>query len=440
LEIVRSWVSPSTGERLFLAACVAVLYGGHVLYGGLTGEASLSMIIAWAVLLAGGALWASYRTELIKAVTLLPAGLFLLVLAVAAWSLTGATPDGAQPVWAAAGTPGSASIDRSATLLEIIRLAGLACVFLVGLGLGLAPATARVTLKSVAYAGAAFAALAIAIALGDLAPQTQAGRLEAMFRNPNTAGSVFGAILCLCAGLLLRTRQRPWLAAEWVGLAADVAAVAIVAAALLMTGSRGALAATGLALAALILLLAWQRRWPPIRLAGLLAAFGVAALGALAINGVALSRLWSLGADSSLRRLIFDTHWRSFLEAPWTGHGLGTFDTVNRARLTAESYAALWNIRSAENVYLQWLVEAGILGAVPMFLCVGLIVGTTGWLVLRRRSTPAVLLALLAADAVLLLHGVVDFALQTPSVAMMFAFLLGLQLAWAAALQPRKRP
>ncbi len=39
------------------------------------------------------------------------------------------------------------------------------------------------------------------------------------------------------------------------------------------------------------------------------------------------------------------------------------------------------------------------------------------------------LLALLAVDALILLHGLVDFSLQTTSVAAFWAFVLGLQLS-----------
>ena len=61
----------------------------------------------------------------------LAALLFALVLAMALLSLSPFSPGGSHPIWAWAGvTPGSGTINRSATLLEIVKLLGLACAFI----------------------------------------------------------------------------------------------------------------------------------------------------------------------------------------------------------------------------------------------------------------------------------------------------------------------
>jgi len=73
--------------------------------------------------------------------------------------------------------------------------------------------------------------------------------------------------------------------------------------------------------------------------------------------------------------------------------------------------------------------EAGLAGALPMFGCIALIIGITLFRGMRRSRMTHVLFALVAADLVFLIHGFTDFALQTPSMAMMWSYLLGLQFA-----------
>ena len=45
------------------------------------------------------------------------------------------------------------------------------------------------------------------------------------------------------------------------------------------------------------------------------------------------------------------------------------------------------------------------------------------------------LFALIAANLAVLVHGVTDFALQTPSVALMWSYLLGLQFSMSQGSQ-----
>ena len=110
------------------------------------------------------------------------------------------------------------------------------------------------------------------------------------------------------------------------------------------------------------------------------------------------------------------------------GYGLGAFDAVNKLGMRLPVYHVLRDVRAAHNVYLQWLEEAGILGAAPMFLCIAAIMVLTALgLRVRRQSRPWIC-ALLAVDVLFLVHGVSDYALQVPSIAAFWALLLGLQL------------
>ncbi len=198
---------------------------------------------------------------------------------------------------------------------------------------------------------------------------------------------------------------------------------------LVLTASRGAMIAAAAGGASLLLLLLFAGR---IRLrqagAGLLVS-AVAAGALLAIKGgLAIGRFGHLAADAHIRTAAVAAHWQAFLRSPLFGYGLGSFDETNKMVLTQQLYPALWAIRALHNVYLQWLEEAGVIGAVPMFLCLGLImVSTLKGLSARRRSASWIC-ALLAADVVILVHGLADYALQVPSIAAFWALLLGLQL------------
>jgi O-antigen ligase len=146
---------------------------------------------------------------------------------------------------------------------------------------------------------------------------------------------------------------------------------------------------------------------------------------------VLMSRLSHGGGGNDDRALMFRIYWRAFQESPLMGYGLGTFDTVNKLNLSASTFEGDWSTRAAHNVYLQWLMEAGLIGALPMFACIGLVMFKTWRGMQRRRRATSLIRGLLAADAVFLVHGWTDFALQVPSMAALFAFILGLQLGLA---------
>jgi O-antigen ligase len=171
--------------------------------------------------------------------------------------------------------------------------------------------------------------------------------------------------------------------------------------------------------------------------AAALAAAGVAAVVVLllALNGnqLFLDRFAAAAEAGGDRAVLVQTHWQAFLRSPLTGYGLGSFPELNNQVMTPQTFPALAATTQLHNVYLQWLVEAGLLGALPMFAAVALVLWTAGRRGLQRRSGRTLVAGLLAADVVVLLHGLTDFSLQIPSIAALWALLLGLQFAWAQA-------
>lgn len=418
-------------------AGVALLYAVHLLYGALVGDVALGMYLV-AALLAGGALLApGLRADLLRLKGLEAAALLLgLVLAVGLWSLTPYVPGGPHPVWTYVGLKGGATVDRSTTIVEMIKLLGLACFFVLGAAAGARDDRARWALQLMVVAGGVFALWAfIGSATGSIV-QLSRGRVEAHFLNANTAGNVFAALTALGVAATLAARGR---AGRWRAEALVLAGATVtLAATTLATASRGAF--TGFAVGLLVYLL--------VRVSAgglkLSRALGAALVG-LAIIAAALvflgdqmlDRLIQSGSDPQLRIDAWKAHWAAFLASPLFGYGLGNFEPVNRSLLTLSNFDALFNLRAPLNVYLQWLEEGGLLMAVPMFLCIGWIMLMTLRGTLRRSRMTGLLAGLLAFDVVFLVHGFTDSALFAPSVAALWAWALGLQIALAQGSSSR---
>jgi hypothetical protein len=212
---------------------------------------------------------------------------------------------------------------------------------------------------------------------------------------------------------------------------------------LLMAFSLTCLAATGslvgVMLAAAVLVgHAWwdtrsilkrQHRGVLMRIASLLAP--VVALG-LAGSGVYLAWLSdeSIAAGVGLTDTLphvqrFTAYSEAWLERPITGYGLGSIDAVG------DNATTLWNAKAmlapggAQNVFLHWLVETGAIGCAAILVVLAAM-HVRIFLALGRRSIPRTFLRLsIAAGSLLLLHGVSDSSLDIPSIAWLYALLLG---------------
>jgi O-antigen ligase len=198
---------------------------------------------------------------------------------------------------------------------------------------------------------------------------------------------------------------------------------------LVLTASRGgalsAVAAASLATAGFALVGTDDRSAAGgvIAVAGMLAFAGAALL--LTSGGVLLGRL----ADNPIaddRMVVFAAYWRSVLASPWWGYGLGAFHSVNALSMTSASAVSMGTLGAAHNVYLQWLLQSGAAGFVPMMICMGAIVGTILLGLGRRRRQPSIMIFALAVTSVFALHGITDYALEEPSLAAYFTVILGL--------------
>jgi O-antigen ligase len=427
------WRPPRDGWIAIVG--VAVIYAAHLFYGALINDAAMMVNVAAALLLVGVLVSPRLRDDLLRLKGLgLPAALFALVILVALWTLTPWTPGGPHPVWSYVGVgPPALTIDKSATVMEIIKLLGLGCIFLVGAATGARDERARYAVQLTIAAGVAFGVWSLVDAATASQYDSGGRRLQAHFMNANTAGTVFAVLLSLAVAEFFRRLHSLAPKQRIRGSLLHFTAVAVFAACLLDTASRGAFVGF---LGGLLAYLGLQVRSGRLKISRALIGSAAAAAFLLVLVAAAgdifLDRLFSTGHEDTIGRLnVWRAHWQAFLTSPLFGFGLGAAETINKTLLTAENYRALWLIRAPVNVYLQWLEEAGLVGAAPMFMCVAAIVAQTvrghG---LRSRMT-GLIAGLIAVDAVVLVHGATDFGLEVTSVAAFWAWLLGLQFALA---------
>lgn len=369
-----------------------------------------------------------------------PGLMFLALLLAVAWSLTPFGPGGAHPVWRYLGPEGgSITVDRSSVVLNILRLVGLACLFLACHVIGASEARRRALVWFLVLAFGAFAALAIV----DHVALRAGRRLTATLLSPNSAATLMGVGVVFAAMFFSQALQRTGgsLRLDKLGLDASLSLglAAVFATALALTASRGGIFATVVGLA---VLLTWQviaqgRKVRTVAIVG-----GAAAL--LVVVGVAMRsaeltavRLENLGSDAAQRKLIFDTHWEAFKTSPWFGFGLGSFPIVNQLIQTTENLPVLFDVRATHNLYLQWLEEGGIVGGLFMAAWLLVALWRAGVEAIKPGMAGALARATIAATLTVLLHGVTDFAVQVPALQALFAIGLGAMTATAASSRRR---
>jgi O-antigen ligase len=351
-----------------------------------------------------------------------------------------------------------ATLDRAQGVVQLLRLLGVAAVFLAAVTVARSARSLKTLTTGLTIAGLAFVAAALVLyALRSHTSQDAgAERLEATFtRSPNTAAAVIGFIaLVALGGLLQRIRRLPAglhvgraieriLASAWL----DIATLGLSAVTLGLTGSRSGMV---LILLCALALVAWSRvrtrsdgrGSAGIQALGLLA--GVALLGVGA--SVTFVRLPALGGDAAARTQIYQAHWPKLFDQPLIGHGLGSFVITNRALTTPDNVAAVSWVADMHNVFMQWIEEAGFLGAGAMFGCIGWILVVIVRGAGRVESSRTWLKTAAAASLFLILQGMVEIALQYEGAAMLWAMLLGSAFGLAtsaprrsASEEPRRR-
>jgi len=242
------------------------------------------------------------------------------------------------------------------------------------------------------------------------------------FANRNHAGVLLVTALPLALAATRSAQREGALGGRRGAARAWAAASALLALALLLDGSRGALlAGVGVGLFALA---TTRWRWRTKLLAGT----------ALATALIVPSHAWTRRGDATTvaeRVTLARDALRMARDAPFTGIGLGAFGA---AYPPYQTVARDLRFRHVECEPIELLVEGGV----PLLLLAAAAAGLlarTAWRV-ARRSTDRHATAIAAATLAVPLHALCDFPLRVPGVALPFLMLVGVLLALDATARP----
>ena len=346
-----------------------------------------------------------------------------------------------HPVWSLVQEGGPISADPISGAHIILRLATYSMIFWLVLQASSDPEQAMRMMMAVAVASALIAGFGLVAWFVGTNPVTGAERSTVVTgtfvnRNHFATFAVFGLLANLGAYAHLAARGRrgdrrelrdaleSFFSGAWVfGLG-----VLICLSAILLSQSRGGAVA---AVAGVFCFLGLYGRRGSSRLA-LAAVAALMAFAFVSLSSGTLSRLFLTDGEEG-RLMIFPAVIDAIADRPWIGHGAGAFHEAFRP-YKPQTFAAV-EVDFAHSSYLEAAFEYGLPAAIAFYsalLIVVLAIAMKGMARRRYRSLPIVAAAASAAAAV---HAMVDFSLQIPANAALFAALLG--IGWAQAFRPR---
>ncbi len=142
---------------------------------------------------------------------------------------------------------------------------------------------------------------------------------------------------------------------------------------------------------------------------------------------------WLLNLGEGDRLSLYQLTLHGISLRPWTGWGLGSFDSIYLL-LQPAAEPAFYD--RAHNTYLELMLELGIPFGLILPLCVLWIAGRCA-IGVRERARNQEFPALAVAATVLVgVQSLVDFSLQIPAVAVLYAAILG--IGWAQSWSTRR--
>jgi O-antigen ligase len=361
-------------------------------------------------------------------------------------------PGWANPAWSFVEADGRIAVDPSFGRHVLTRLMAYAMVFWIALRAAMDDKRAIAFIKAVAIWSFLLALYGILVMLSGqdwLAGSRAPNNLSSTFVNRNSYATYAGfglaanlAVVWLkVEGAVIdagsrRAKFRNLLEAlvRWGWLYALGALV--VASALMLTVSRAGIVSGAVGVFVFILALRLRRSsgsgatfWPLAAAVGAVAIYaGTIGLESFLIRTVSLS-------NEQLRFLAYPRILEAMADYPLLGTGLGGFHDTFRAYYTADLGRYEWDM--AHSTYLENVLELGIVAAVLFYAALAII----AWRILRgtreRRRYVAVPAFALAVAGIGGLHSLVDFSLQMPATAALFAFVLG--LGWSQSFRQRDR-
>lgn len=341
------------------------------------------------------------------------------------------------------------SLDPFATLTDAFSLLGTAGIFLVALGVSTNKDHARLLLRAIAVIASLYALYGlIAFFTGNTmvawAPKRfYEGVLTSTFVNRNSFGVFVGLGLLASVAVLTssitasmtgidthRDRLRTFLEGatthHWIWFVIALTC----ATALFLTGSRGAVGATGLATTILVFMYLSARKTSASVLIGYTVGIVILATALLALSGdVLIDRLVNkLGDDTGSRSDVYFLALGTLHDHVWVGAGYGAFEDA--FAIYGSGIGPLTpRLVYAHNVYLELATELGVPIATLLLASVAILVGLcVRGVVVRRRDRIYPSFAV-AATLLVGIQGLFDFGIQTPAVSTFYAVILGLGVA-----------
>lgn len=362
-----------------------------------------------------------------------------------------------HPLWSTASIAlgaeainGAIAVSPSDAATAAMRLLCYGAIFWIAVQTGREPENASLYIYSVVVIGTVYAIYGLMAELSG--GQTIVGldkwayhdSLTSTFVNRNSFATFAGLAAVAALGMTIRSIQteeelasararqvvRP---PSRYSLASILCAVAfvILVLALILTKSRAGLVASGVGMAVVVWAWFYRRgRLPgmPVLAGGVVVSIVVVLVAAG--GGTFERKAEEDGASLSGRPWLFQRTISAIADQPGTGHGGGAFESYFQSYKNAE-FGGVYSISKAHNSYLEFASDAGI----PALL---LLLAVYGWIVLscftgiRTRKQDAVYPGIGLAAAVLVgLHALVDFSVQIPAVAALFAVILGVGYAQA---------
>ncbi|MGB6751793.1 MAG: O-antigen ligase family protein, partial [Xanthobacteraceae bacterium] len=204
----------------------------------------------------------------------------------------------------------------------------------------------------------------------------------------------------------------------------------VILVALLLSGSRGGIAATACGLLALAMLTLRMRRQGSLAQRGVMIGFVALLVGVtfLAFGDVVVGRITQLGLHDSGRLAVYTIVTRSILDAPLFGYGYGTFTEVF-PMFRDQSVSTFGEWDRAHDTYLEVFQGLGLLFGSMLIASIVLLVMRCVKGALTRQENETI--PCVAAGAAFLVgaHSLVDFSLQIQAIGVTFMALLGAGVA-----------
>jgi hypothetical protein len=401
-------------------------------------------------------LWRGKRHP-VSIVRIWPAALIFAVVCFWSWLQTNPSiPVGYQhPVWQMARDllkrdfPGSISVSREDTILALLRFATYGLSFWLALQLCRSADRARRLVQAVAIIGVVYAGYGIVAFY--VFPNTilwfqkegYSDALTSTFVNRNSYATYAGIGLVCCFSLIsmvyLRETQNRATSlgrriAGFVAITAGdgglwISCAFVIGAALVLTGSRGGVAATFGGIIACLLLVAVRGRKNATAV-GFTLLLSTLAIGAAFLNygDFLADRLTAQGLESDDRLAVYGLTWRSISDASLLGHGDGTFqDVFPMYRDRSVDILGIWD--KCHNSYLEALQGLGVPLALALFGALLYLFGKSARAALTRKASATAPLAASAATTIVALHAFIDFSIQIQAVALTWTALIGAGVA-----------